>query len=93
MKRHERPALVAQHVVMVIAGGIDELVPSNPVTHIEPVDQIVLLQQLEYPVHARTPDAAPPPARRRSASSISNAVSAQSWRASSSISSSRAAPL
>jgi hypothetical protein len=45
-------------MVMVMAGGVDELVASDPVTHVEPIDEIVLLQQLEHAVHARPPHAA-----------------------------------
>jgi hypothetical protein len=43
VKRDQLPALVAQQVVMVIPRGVDDLVPSDPVTHLEPAHKTVLL--------------------------------------------------
>jgi hypothetical protein len=50
VKRDKPPALIADHVVMVGTGGIHELVPRDAIADVDSADEIVVLQELEYPV-------------------------------------------
>jgi len=58
MKWHQLPAFLAEQMMVMGPGGVDQLVPRDPITHVEPVHKTVLLQQLEYAVHARPPHGA-----------------------------------
>ena len=51
MKRNELPAPVADHVVVVLAGGIHQLVSGDAVAEVKASDETVVLEQLQDPVH------------------------------------------
>lgn len=59
-ERHQPPTADADHVV-VMSARIVALKGNNLAAHVDPVNQLQLLQLLERPVHARPPDTRQPP--------------------------------
>ena len=57
LERHHRPALLADEMVVVLAGAEHHLIRSNA-GHLDPPDQPVTAQKVERPVDAGHPDPA-----------------------------------
>ena len=58
VERDQPPAAVAHEVMVVLARRVGHLVAGDAVAEVEPLDQLVVVEQLERAVHARAADRA-----------------------------------
>jgi hypothetical protein len=58
VERDQLAATLAQEVVVMLTGGIGELVPRDAIADVESVDEVVFLEQLQHSVDAGTTDPA-----------------------------------
>ncbi len=53
VKRHQAPAGIAQQVVMVRSGRVDQLIAGHAATQLQARDEPPLLEKLQDPIDAR----------------------------------------
>lgn len=58
IERHKKAAALAEQVMVMLAGGIDQLVPGGRIPQLQPLDELPFLQQLKNPIDARPRDSA-----------------------------------